>query len=416
MLKNSPQSRQRIYKLHYIDFILDLILGRFFSGKNISILQENLKKYLNIEYAVPLYRGRLGIYLAVKSILSKNKKEIILSPFTIFDVVNMVICAGGIPIFVDVDKDCFTISYEEIIKNTNQSTAGVLITHMHSAVKDVDKISKFCKQKNIKLIEDAAIGFGASYNSKKLGTIGDIGVYSFSMFKFVSSFNGGAVVTNSSELNLSINDELKTFTRPSLLKLLVKFFHGLILDFSTHPIIFKSIVHRIFKFGFIKRIRIINNLTKNDPNPFYLEKIPNNYKHLISNHQAKSINKQLQHVELNLEKRKQKAKLYFEGLKDINEIHVPNTSQNSRDPFVNFPILYKKRDSLLEYLIRCNRDLSFYFYRNCNDLEIFKLYRKNNLNNIKNIVSQVILLPCYPKYSNKEIKKNIYFIRKFFSN
>ena len=416
MLKNSPLSRQRIYKLHYIDFILDLIIGRFFSGKSISILQNNLKEYLNIKYAIPLYRGRLGIYLAVKSILSKNKKEIILSPFTIFDVVNMVICAGGIPVFTDVDKDCFTISYEEIIKNANQGTAGVLVTHMHSSVKDMEKISQFCKQKNIKLIEDAAIGFGASCNSKKLGTIGDIGVYSFSMFKFVSSFNGGAIVTNNSELDLSINDELKNFTKPNIFKLIIKYFHGLILDFSTQPVIFKLIVHRIFKFGFIKKIKIINNLTKNDPNPFYLDKIPNNYKYLISNHQAKSINKQLHFVELNLEKRNQKAKLYFEGLKDILEIRIPSIMQNNKDPFVNFPILYKKRDKLLEYLIKCNRDLSYYFYRNCNELEIFKLYRKNDLNNIENIVSQVILLPCYPKYSDEEIKKNIYFIKKFFKN
>ena len=125
---------------------------------------------------------------------------------------------------------------------------------------------------------------------------------------------------------------------------------------------------------------------------------------------------QFQFVELNLEKRNQKARLYFEGLNDIHEIQVPNIIQNSIEPFVNFPILYKKRDELLKYLIRCNRDLSFYFYRNCNDLEIFKFYKKNNLNNIEDIVSQVILLPCYPKYSDQEIKKNIYFIKKFFSN
>ena len=102
-------------------------------------------------------------------------------------------------------------------------------------------------------------------------------------------------------------------------------------------------------------------------------------------------------------------------MKDIDEIHIPSIIGNNRDPFVNFPILYKKRDKLLEYLVKCNRDLSYYFYRNCNDLEIFKLYKRNNLNNIENIVSQVILLPCYPKYSDEEINKNIYFIKKFFN-
>ena len=97
--------RQKIYKLHYTNFIKDIFVGKFLKGNDISNLENDLKKYLNIKNVSLLFRGRLGIYLAVKSIINHDKNEIILPPFTIFDVVNMVICAGGKPVFIDVNLE-----------------------------------------------------------------------------------------------------------------------------------------------------------------------------------------------------------------------------------------------------------------------------------------------------------------------
>ena len=87
--------RQKIYKLHFINFIKDFFLRKFTKGNNILPLENDLKKYLNIKNVKLLFRGRLGIYLAIKSIISNEKNEIIIPPLTIFDVVNMVVCAGG---------------------------------------------------------------------------------------------------------------------------------------------------------------------------------------------------------------------------------------------------------------------------------------------------------------------------------
>ena len=76
--------RQKIYKLHHINFIKDVFLGKITRGNNILPLENDLKKYLNTKYVNLLFRGRLGIYLAVKSIISHDKNEIILPPLTIF--------------------------------------------------------------------------------------------------------------------------------------------------------------------------------------------------------------------------------------------------------------------------------------------------------------------------------------------
>ena len=108
--------RQKIYELHYANFINDIFVGKFLKGNNISNLENDLKKYLNIKNVSLLFRRRVGIYLAVKSIIDHNKNEIILPPFTIFDVVNMVICAGGKPVFIDVNLENFSPNLEEIKK------------------------------------------------------------------------------------------------------------------------------------------------------------------------------------------------------------------------------------------------------------------------------------------------------------
>ena len=160
--------RQKIYKLHYANFIKDIFIGKLLKGNDISNLENDLKKYLNIKNVSLLFRGRLGIYLAVKSIITHDKNEIILPPFTIFDVINMVVCAGGKPVFIDVKLENFSPKLEEIKKYYNDKTAGIILTHMHKCADEIYNIRDFCQSNKIKLIEDAAIGFGVSIKQNHL--------------------------------------------------------------------------------------------------------------------------------------------------------------------------------------------------------------------------------------------------------
>ena len=128
---------------------------------------------------------KIRAYLAVKAAVTNKKNKIIMSPFTIFDLVNMVLCAGGIPVFSDIEKS-LTINYENIIKVYNDDVAAIIITHTHLINADIDKIKAFTKKKNILLIEDCAISFGTKNNNQLIGTIGDISFFSFGVFKFIS--------------------------------------------------------------------------------------------------------------------------------------------------------------------------------------------------------------------------------------
>ena len=105
----------------------------------------------------------------------------------------MVICAGGVPVFSDVEKKCYD-RYKVNKKIMDEHVAGILITYTHLLNKDIDEIINFSKEKNISLIEDCAISYGTKRGNKFIGTLGDISFFSFGIFKFISSLNGGLII------------------------------------------------------------------------------------------------------------------------------------------------------------------------------------------------------------------------------
>ena len=209
----------------------------------------------------------MGVYLAIKAVIKGEKNEIILSPYTIFDVVNMVLCAGGKPIFVDIEKSSCNIDPNLIEDAISEKTAAVMATHLHGVACDMKLISTICKKNKIYLIEDSAQAFGVPYDNKMLGTIGDIGVYSFGLFKTVNSFFGGAVVSNNKNLIEDMKSFASDFTPNHRSKLIKRIFQSFIFDIAAHPIVFKTITFWVFRYGYLTGNPYLNKLTKSENNP-----------------------------------------------------------------------------------------------------------------------------------------------------
>ena len=411
-----PLPRQKIYKFPFIKNLFDFgTFGIFNIGKT-KDLTNYLKKFFNCNNILCLNRGRIGAYLAIRAVISNKKKKIIMSPFTIFDLVNMVICAGGKPIFSDVEKKSITINMSSIVKVYDENVAAILITHTHVMNEDIEKIINFCKDKNILLIEDCAISFGTKLNNKFAGTFGDISFFSFGVFKFISSLNGGMIMTKNDKIFKKILSDYKSFNKIDYRMLVSNFLKSTFINILTYEIIFKYLSSFIIRYGYLKNNKLINSFSKNDPNPYYQKIFPENYRRKISNSQSIKILKQIPTYINDFNIRKGNAKTYYIHLKNIKEIIIPNYNDDFSNGWINFPILYSKRDELLNYLFKNNRDLAIYFYRNCNDLEIFAEFKNHNLEVINEVVDEIIVLPTYPKYERKQIMENIRLIKNFFKN
>ena len=145
--------RQKLYDIKFINFLKDII--SFNINRHISNdFAKNFSHFLktNEENIVPLPMGRLSLYLAVKASVTDTRREVLMSPFTIYDMVNMVICAGGIPKFVDSSSPPH-LTLNDIKKHATEKTCLALITHYHTSNKEITSISNYLKRKKILLIE-----------------------------------------------------------------------------------------------------------------------------------------------------------------------------------------------------------------------------------------------------------------------
>lgn len=153
-------------------------------------LKEQLKEYLKVDNIELFVNGHLALYCAIKAL--KLKGEIITTPFTFASTTNAIIQAGCTPIFCDVKAD-YTIDEEKIESLITKNTVAILGVHVYGNVCAVDEIQKIADKYNLKVIYDAAHAFGVEYNSKGIGSYGDVSMFSFHATKVFHTIEGGCL-------------------------------------------------------------------------------------------------------------------------------------------------------------------------------------------------------------------------------
>ena len=410
----APLARQRLYTTNsgHLLTIQSALLGLKNYGSNLTQLEEEMSTLIGAKHCICVPQARVGIYLALREYIQPGQK-VILSPYTIVDVINMVICAGGIPVFADIDQETCNISPTSIENLIDEKTGAVMITHFYGLACDMARIQQICTTNKIPLLEDAAQSFGSKIDNKWVGTIGDMGIFSFGMYKNITSYLGGMLVTDDTAIAKKISATLDTFPVQPTMPLLKKVLHSIATDIATSPIIFKNLTYWIFRFGYLNNIQAINNKTTIDSNPQIKREIPKSYLCKLSPLQAKLVQRQLGHLQAHTTKRIETAKLYHEQLSEIKELTLPPLRTDGTHVYSYFPIQYADRDKLVRYALRNGRDLTVSHHKNCASLSCFKEFNRDCSN--AEVTSQsVIYLPTYPSYSQVEVYANISVIKKFF--
>src|SRR5687768_5546368 len=93
----------------YASIFRDLGLDRIHEGEDLDRMERALRERLGVPYVLPVNQCRIGIHLAIKAAMKEGRRKVIMSPFTIYDVVNMVLCAGATPVFADIQPGSCTI-------------------------------------------------------------------------------------------------------------------------------------------------------------------------------------------------------------------------------------------------------------------------------------------------------------------
>ena len=161
-------------------------------------LEIEFSKVMGASYSLAVSSCSAALFLALKSLNLSRNARVLMPAFTFAAVPSSVIHADFIPVLCECGDDyrIDLMDFKRKIKNAD----AVLISHMRGHTSDMDIILSECKKADIPLIEDAAHSLGTTWNGKKIGTIGDIGCFSFQSYKLLNSGEGGIFITDNPEL------------------------------------------------------------------------------------------------------------------------------------------------------------------------------------------------------------------------
>ena len=188
-----------------VDASLDMWLT---AGRFNDEFEKEFAKYLGVKYALSTNSGSSANLLALSALTShklgdrrlKKGDEVISVAAGFPTTINPIIQHGLIPVFVDCEIGTYNIDADKIEEAISNKTKAIFLAHTLGNSYDLDKVKSICEKYNLWLIEDSCDALGGEFKGKKLGTIGHIGTYSFYPAHHMTMGEGGAVVTNDSQL------------------------------------------------------------------------------------------------------------------------------------------------------------------------------------------------------------------------
>lgn len=174
--------------------IKSLFSGWIGHGPKIKEFEKLLAKRFGTKNILATNTGTSALQLAVKLAEVGPGDEVITTPLT-FVATNWAILAnGGIPIWADIDEGTANINWRTIEPLITKKTKAIMAVHWGGVPCDMDEINSIAKKHKLKVIEDCAHAFGATYKNKPVGTLGDFGTFSFQAVKYLSTADGGLLI------------------------------------------------------------------------------------------------------------------------------------------------------------------------------------------------------------------------------
>ncbi|WP_024296766.1 DegT/DnrJ/EryC1/StrS family aminotransferase [Methylomicrobium lacus] len=178
---------------------------QFTLGSEVVAFEEEFASYCQAQFGIGVNTGTSALHLALLAAGIGPKDEVITVPFTFVATVAAIYYTGAKPVFVDIDPRTFTIDVKAIEAAITEKTKAIIPVHLYGQSADMDPILEIAKRRGLVVIEDAAQAHGGEYKGRRVGSLGDMGCFSFYPGKNLGAYGeGGMVVTNNSEYTRTI--------------------------------------------------------------------------------------------------------------------------------------------------------------------------------------------------------------------
>ncbi|WP_337020106.1 DegT/DnrJ/EryC1/StrS family aminotransferase [Oceanobacillus massiliensis] len=344
--------------LEMITEVLDS--GSYIMGEKGEKLEKLVAQYVNASYGVGVANGTDALQLSLRALNIGDGDEVITTPFTFFATGEAIAQVGAKPVFVDIDEETYNLDPNKIEEAITEKTKSIIVVHLYGKAARMEEIMDIAKLNNLRVIEDACQAIGTEYSGERVGSIGDIGCFSFFPSKNLGALgDAGFITTNQKD----------TYQKLSMLRN-----HG-----SEEKYHHSSI-------GMNSRLDEI---------------------------QAAILLVKLYYLDIFLHKRKEVAKKYTENLSDL--LKKPSIPTGREHTFHQYCIELDKRDDLSEVLKKNGVASAIYYPVPLHLQKAFAYlnYRKGDFPIAENIAGKILALPIFPMLSYQQQDYIISIINTF---
>jgi perosamine synthetase len=172
----------------------------FLGGPRVREFEAAWAGAMQIDHAVSVNSNTSGLFTAMGAIRIQPGDEVIVTPYSMSASAVAPMVYGGIPVFADIDPVTFCLDPGSIEQRITSRTKAILIVHLFGHPADMDAILALARKHNLRVVEDCAQAPFGSYRGKPVGTLGDLGVFSFNYHKHIHTGEGGMIVTRDAQL------------------------------------------------------------------------------------------------------------------------------------------------------------------------------------------------------------------------
>lgn len=358
---NYPRQYQQLKK--EFDGVFEEIMsgGDFIMRRHLEEFEAAIASYVGAKHAIGVNTGTDALYLSAHALGFGPGDEVITVAHTFVATIGAIVQCGATPVLIDVTDD-FNMDVEQLEAAITPRTKGIIPVHLNGHACNMDRVMDLAKRHNLKVIEDAAQALGAKFKGRRCASFGDTAIFSFYPAKMLGTAgDGGMVVTGDDSLART----LRAFRD-----------NGRV-----------DSVEVIECFGWCTR---------------------------LDNLHAALLRMKFKHFDKWVERRREIAKLYDEGLKGVGDVITPpDCGHDYFDVYQNYVIRSKKRDELLKHMKASGVEVLISWAtpnhkQKALGLEHFKLPVTERIS------KEVMSLPMYPELTDEEANFVVDAVKVFF--
>ncbi len=361
ILCSNPKKQYLSYKSE-IDAAISRVLdsGRYILGNEVRSFEEEFASYIGTAHGISVGSGTEALHLTLVACGIGRGDEVITVSHTAVATVAAIELAGATPVLVDIDPEFYTIDPEKIEAAITSHTKVLIPVHIYGQPADMDPIMEVAERYNLKVIEDCAQAHGAKYKGRSVGSIGDVGCFSFYPTKNLGAMGDGGIV---------VTDDKELAEKARLLR----------------------------EYGWAER---------------YVSHFAG-WNTRLDEIQAAILRVKLEHLDEDNSKRVHLAEIYYRELRTANLI-LPKLRENCTPVYHLYVVRSPKRDELLTFLKEKSIGASIHYPVPVHLQPVYRsLHGCDKLPETEKITKEIISLPIYPELSELDIQTTIKTIRDF---